>query len=175
MKTVILAIFLTLVGGSVFLAVRNGVFRPVKMTIEEQGPFNLLQKVHVGAYDKVVADLDEVEHWAKAANVACPQTFGEYLEDPNVVESARLHANVGCVVEGNIPARKPSDYSVRVVPRRRYVVGTFDGSPALGPYKVYGKAQDIMREQRLVPDGPVIELYLVRGTNVTTTYLFPVK
>ena len=52
-------------------------------------------------------------------------------------------------------------------------MGRFDGSPSIGPFKVYPAAKRFLNEHHLSSKAPVIEIYHVNGNNVTTEYLFP--
>jgi hypothetical protein len=175
MRYVFLSLFLLIVGGGSFLAIRNGVFKSAEIRIEDQGPFFLLSKEHMGPYHKILPTLEEVEKWAKDNNVACPRTFGEFIDDPNVVETERLRSLVGCELTEK-PATIPVGFQFRELPRRKYIVAIFHGSPALGPYKIYGKAQSVRNENGLQPDGSVTEFYKVLPEQgLETQYLFPVK
>ncbi|MBX2987301.1 MAG: GyrI-like domain-containing protein [Bdellovibrionaceae bacterium] len=183
MRLVVLGLILFVLGGAVFLSVRNGVFMPVRVNIEERGPFLLVYKTHVGPYHKIMPTLETVEKWARETGFHCERTFGEFIDDPNLVEVERLHSNVGCLQDlsgpdvQNLLANRnlPEDFKVKEIPAQRFVVATFEGSPALGPYKVYGKAHDVMIRQRLEPNGPVIEIYQTVDNIFRTLYLFPVK
>lgn len=181
MRVLIPAVFLTLVGGAIFFSIRLGFWRPVALTVEEAGPWAFVSKQHMGPYHEILGTLEEVEKWVRAQGLTCTQTFGEFLDDPNVVEHERLRANTGCLLSPDLAkepalASLPDGFSNREVPRRRYVVGSFTGSPALGPFKVYGPAASLMREKNLREDGPIIEVYTVKGDfEMTTTYYFPVR
>lgn len=161
--------------GLAFLVVRNGVFSPVEFSVEDRGPIELIYKEHTGPYHKVIEDLNFVEKAVKDAGLPCPETFGEYLDDPNAVEMERLKSNVGCVTTAT-GAQAPAGLKQKTLSPRKYLVAKFTGSPALGPYKVYGKAGSQMTERRLQSDGAVIEIYKVLdGEGLETTYLFPVR
>lgn len=177
-KSLFLAVILSLIGGVFYLTVRNGFFKSATIDIGNRPAMHLLYKEFVGPYDKVLPTLQEVEKWAHENKIPCSLTFGEYLEDPNLVEMERLHSNVGCLMDlawtSNL--KLPEGFQVKEVPMRKYVIGDFAGSPALGPYKVYGKAQDFILEKNLEPIGPVIEVYEVSADQkLRTIYLFPVK
>jgi DNA gyrase inhibitor GyrI len=45
-----------------------------------------------------------VESWAKEKGIDCKDSFGQYLDNPDIVEEARLKARVGCMVQ-----EKPMD------------------------------------------------------------------
>jgi effector-binding domain-containing protein len=166
------------------LAYRLGVHKSVEMSLTQEGPYLMLYKEHRGAYHKTAPVIGEVETWAKAHQLDCHQTFGQYFDHPELVEESRLRSYAGCVVtasqesflsllEKNPP---PPDYKNQSVEKRKYVKAIFSGSPAIGPWKVYSKAEQYMREGRLVPDGAVIEIYEIQSPEaMTTTYLFPVK
>lgn len=170
--------FLTLALGVVFLLARNGAFMPVEVRVSERGMAATIEVENIGPYHKVVASMEKVEAWARENGYGCELSFGRYIDDPDVVEPERLRSQVGCVfATAPQPANPlPEGFSAGVIPSGKYVVGLFRGSPALGPYKVYGKAADVMREQNLTQIGPITEIYrVISPTEVETQYLFPVK
>lgn len=170
--------FLTLGLGVLLLLFRNGAFMPVEVRLQDRGAAATIEIENIGPYHKVLSSLQKVEAWAKENGYACDLSFGRYIDDPDVVEPERLRSQVGCVfaTAPQPAAPLPEGFSAGVIPGGKYVVGIFRGSPALGPYKVYGKAADMMREHKLVQVGPITELYrVISPTEVETHYLFPVK
>lgn len=166
----------TLILGTGYLLIRNGVFLPVTFEVRTEGPLILFGTDHVGPYHQVLPTLQTVEAYSRGAELPCVTTFGEYLDDPNVIEAARLKAFVGCVIPQTPTRPFPATMRISMRPARRYAIGTFRGSPALGPYKAYGKAQDFMAKEGLTPDGPVIEMYRMEDDgSMTTLYYFPVQ
>lgn len=175
MRYVFFTVVLTLVFGITFLLARNGFFMPVEIALEDRPEMILVAKAHVGAYHKILPALQEVEAWAKEAGVDCSVSFGEFLDNPRIVEEERLNSRVGCVVE-RAPAAVPTGLEVLRKPARAYLVGRFSGSPALGPYKVYNKIDGEKAKRRLESDGAPLELYRQSPEQgFETTYLFPVK
>lgn len=175
MRYVFFTVVLTLIFGIAFLLSRNGFFLPVEIALEDRPALVLVAKKHVGAYHKILSTLQEVEGWAKNSGVDCSETFGEFLDNPQVVEEDRLNSNVGCVVK-EPPAQVPAGFEVLQRPARPYLVGRFRGSPALGPYKVYNKIESEKQKRRLESDGAPLEIYrLLPDQGLETTYLFPVK
>lgn len=175
MRYIVAAIFFTVLFFIASLFYKLGAFKPVQITATEAGPFLILYKEHMGPYHKVNDDITEVETWARANGEKCELSFGQYLDDPKTVDEIRLRANVGCILQ-NAPINHPAEYLYKQLERRQYIVATFEGSPAIGPQKVYPKIHDFAQESRLALDGPVLETYQIQGPNqVTTTYYFPVK
>lgn len=159
-----------------YFAYHLGVFRPVTMDMGEFGPFQLVYKKHLGAYHKIVPTIESVEQWVKTQGELCTQSFGEFIDDPKQVEQERLRSHAGCIVSKPITAPLPPDFEQRVLPRQFFIRAHFDGSPAIGPYKVYLKAQGLMKEKALVPSGPVFEIYeILPEQKMKTDYYFSVK
>ena len=173
-KTAVVTIFSMALLLAIYLYLYLGVSKPVKVTLEPRGPYLFIFKAHLGPYHQILPKIQEVEAWAAEHNVACTVTFGEYLDDPHAVDEDRLRSRGGCLVKATPPVPLPPEFEFQVRPERRYAVGHFDGSPAIGPYKVYPKVQKFLDEQRLKSSAPVIELYTVTGTEVQTEYLFAV-
>ena len=62
-----------------------------------------------------------------------------------------------------------------MIPARNYILARFDGSPWLGPYKVYSKVAEVADKKKIRISEPVIELYkLIDPKHLETTYLFPI-
>ncbi len=157
-----------------------GVFKPVDILEKQVGPLQLIYKNHVGPYHKIVAALNEVEKWAKDNHISCERTFGEFLDNPNTVEEGRLRANVGCVIEAHpsdepIP-QLPEGWTSRAVPIKKYVTVEYEGSPGIGPLRVYPKVTDYFDAKHATIAGPVIEIYkIISDKAMVTTYLFPLE
>ena len=86
-------------------------------------------------------------------------SFGEYLDNPDVIEEDRLNANVGCIVERDWSQGLDDGLQYREIPRARYVIAEFTGAPSIGPQKVYPKAKKMLAENGYKTEGPVIEVY----------------
>lgn len=150
-----------------------GIFRPVEIETGIRPATGLLYKDHLGPYHKINAVISEVEAWAKANGVECKLTFGEYFDDPSAIEEVRLRSRGGCLTTAK-PSQFPNDFKYEDSPETKAVVAKFSGSPAVGPYRVYGKVTDYMSEGRLLSTGPTREVYEVLSDNaMNTTYYFP--
>ncbi len=154
-----------------------GAFKPVIISEVEAGPFIYLGKDHVGAYHKIVPVIEEVETWAKEKGLDCKLTFGKYLNDPDQVEEGRLKSFGGCLLpqSENIPVSQlPSGYKLETEFTRKYVKALFEGSPGIGPMKVYPKVAEYFRTQNLSREEWTLEVYEVHSQEaMTTTYYFP--
>lgn len=170
----LIAVLLAVITLAAWMGYHLGAFKSVSLDEVEKGPLKMIYKDHTGAYYKNSEVISEVETWAKEHKVDCTRSFGEYIDDPNTVEEARLRSRGGCLVS-EFPTDLPPDYKTREIPSRKYVMAVFTGSPGIGPLKVYPKAESYIREHDLTADGAVIEIYVVHSeTDMVTTYLFPV-
>lgn len=169
------AILISFVG---FMSYHLGAFKGVTITEETRPVIKMVYANHTGPYHKTVTAIEKVEKWATENSIDCTTSFGEYLEDPQTVEEARLKSRGGCVVDLE-PAQLPEGYLYQEIPPRSYVVAVFDGSPGIGPIKVYPRVADYMSSHKLKQVGSVIELYEIHSRtdirSMTTTYLFPVE
>ncbi|MCX7977425.1 MAG: GyrI-like domain-containing protein [Bdellovibrionaceae bacterium] len=157
----------------IHLVVHLGVFKPVSLSEETLGPYILIGRPHIGPYHKIVDTLNAMESWAKEKGIPCNPTFGEYLDDPMLVEHERLRSIGGCALTSE--PQIPEDPSLirKTLSEARYLVARFEGSPALGPLKVYRQAEKWLAQRKLKIVYPVIELYDVKSpTEVSTKYLF---
>jgi AraC family transcriptional regulator len=174
MKSMLLVIFVVVMGLGIYLSFNLGVYKSVSLTEGSYQELHLIYKDYVGPYYKIAEKISEVEAWAKTQGLPCPLTFGEFMDDPSVVEHERLRSRGGCVVD-SIPANLPSDIKSITVPSRQYILAHFNGSPWLGPYKVYNKVADLAREKNIRITESVIELYDLKDAHhLETTYLFPI-
>jgi len=174
LRSFLIATLLVIITVGAWLFYYLGAFKAVDITEGEQGPMKMIYKDHQGSYHKIVATIETVEKWAKENNIDCTQSFGEYIDDANLVEEARLRSRGGCLVK-EFPTTLPEGFKTREIPARKYVHAVFEGSPGIGPIKVYPKAEAFMKERHHVMDGAVIEIYVIHSEKaMTTTYLFPI-
>lgn len=174
LRQFLLAAILAIVTLVVWLSYYLGAFKSVDITDGARPAMKMIYKDHTGSYHKIVSVIQEVETWAKSQNIDCTVSFGEYIDDPNLVEEIRLRSRGGCIVK-DFPTSLPPEYKTQEVPERYYVIAVFSGSPGIGPIKVYPKAEAFMKNHQLVMDGSVLETYVIHSQNeMTTTYLFPV-
>ncbi|MGZ3772762.1 MAG: GyrI-like domain-containing protein [Pseudobdellovibrionaceae bacterium] len=178
MKYVLVFVLVVIISFALFLASYLGAFKGVEISTAQQGPFKTVYIEHVGPYHKVVKIIEKVENFMKSQGAPCGRTFGEYLDNPQTVEEARLRSRVGCIVD-NIPANLPADMKSGEIPQLKYVVAVFTGSPGIGPLKVYPQVNDYMIKNNLKQTGAVTEIYEIMSIKeknaMTTTYLFPVQ
>ncbi len=164
----------------------TGAFKSVTVDQDERGPYTVIFKEHTGAYHKIVATIEEVEKWAKAGGLKCRLSFGEYFDDPRVVEEGRLRSRGGCLIDplneneavvfNKIKAQMPPDFKSDEIAKTRAVVALFTGAPGIGPMKVYPKGEDFIAEKKLLRKSSVIEIYEIFGPrSVQTTYIWPIQ
>jgi DNA gyrase inhibitor GyrI len=176
MRYILLFVAVAIAAFGIFLSTYLGAFKGVDISHAAQGPFTTVYLEHVGPYHKVNKIIEKVEKYMQTQGVVCGRTFGEYIDDPQVVEEARLRSKVGCLVE-KVPENMPEDFKSGQIPQGNYVIAVFTGSPGIGPLKVYPRVNDYMLNQKMKQSGPVIEIYEIHSITeknaMTTTYLFP--
>jgi effector-binding domain-containing protein len=170
----LIAVVLAVLTLGIWLANYLGGFKPVDITEGERGPYKMVYADHTGSYHTTVQAINQVEAWAKEQKVDCTESFGEYIDDANRVEEDRLRSRGGCIVH-ELPKELPAELKTREIPLRKYVIAQFEGSPGIGPLKVYPKVESYMQERGMALDGAVIEIYVIHSEKaMTTTYLFPI-
>jgi effector-binding domain-containing protein len=174
LKFLVLVLFFALFSFLATVAIYLGLFKSVEVTKVELPAYHLVYKLHVGAYHKIGGTITEVEKWAKEKGITCDLTFGEYFSDPNEVSEDLLRSHGGCVVESLI-SDLPEGYSQKTLDPQEAIHAKFNGSPAIGPYKVYGKADEFAEKQKLKKTGVAMEFYKVKDRDMETTYYFPVE
>jgi effector-binding domain-containing protein len=175
MRNFLLAIPLLILAAVVFAVVNLGVFKSVVVEYGSAPEMIVVYKNHVGPYHKIGEAITPVEEWAKKQNVDCKQTFGEYFDNPQVQEQERLRSRGGCVVNQE-PHSLPPDFGYEKIPSKTYYKAYFQGSPWIGPYKVYKQVYGKAEEDHKKITGAVIEIYeLLEPNKMQTTYLFPAE
>lgn len=171
---------------SLYLLQYTGAFKKVTVSIDQREQMNVIYKDYQGAYHKVVSTIEEVEIWAKKNDLKCRLSFGEYLDNPNLVEEGRLRARAGCIMDPLVAAETaqfeklksnlPEGFKADTIHPMKAVVAIFSGAPGIGPLKVYPKAQEFIIKEKLVAQGSVYEIYeIFDSKSMQTTYIWPVQ
>jgi len=174
--------FVVVAGVVLSIMTRLGSFKSVEIErVPHTGPMWLLSKDHLGPYHKIAAMISEVETWARANGEPCILTFGEYTDNPDQTDEDRLRSRGGCVIsdEAHATALKalplPAGVSVTPYEISDALTASFDGSPSIGPLKVYPQVFSRMAALDLRSSGPIFEIYeVLSATSGRTRYLFPV-
>lgn len=164
----------------------TGAFKSVTINQDQRGPFIVVFKNHTGAYHQIVSKIEEVEKWAQANGLKCRLSFGEYFDDPRIVEEGRLRSRGGCLIDSlvkeetdkieSLKAQLPQDFAIDVIPQTNAVVALFTGAASIGPIKVYPVAEDYIKDNNLKRKGSTIEIYEVFNKNtMQTTYIWPLQ
>src|SRR3954469_1733907 len=100
----------------------------------------MVGRANVGSYSGINRVITEVEDFAKAHGLECDQTYGKYLDDPELVDPDRLRSEGGCIVNKNSGSvwkaaldQNKRDFVVSNLPKASYLIARFEGSPAIGP------------------------------------------
>lgn len=185
-KHTIFAIGLGLFIFFLYLFQYTGAFKSVTVTLTDRPTYQVVYKDFTGPYHKIVPVIEEVEKWARSQGLNCRLSFGEYFDDPRVVEEGRLKSRGGCLIDplredekkswNTLKQKLPVDYQADELPATKAVVSIFEGAPSIGPLKVYPKAEEFLIEQKLVRKGSVIEIYeIFDQKSMQTTYIWPVN
>lgn len=178
------AVTLGLVIFFLYLFQYTGAFKSVEIAKDSRGPYTVIFAEHTGAYHQIVKKIETVETWARTQGFSCRLSFGEYFDNPRLVEEGRLRSRGGCLVDFSLQAEAelyekvklalPDDFKTDIIPAGPAVVALFTGAPGIGPLKVYPKAEDFMAENKLTKKSNVIEIYEVFNKNsMQTTYIWP--
>lgn len=172
-RYLLLPLLIAIVVYAVYLMNYLGTFRPVIISETTAGPFLAIYKSHVGPYHKIGPLIEEVETWVKSQGMDCKLSFGEYLDSPKSTEEARLRSHGGCFVS-SLPENLPEGFQKKTIEEKNYVTAVFEGSPGIGPIKVYPRVYDYAEDQKIPLEEVVMEVYEVHSdTAMTTTYYFP--
>lgn len=187
LKYVVVFILATFISFSSYMAFYLGAFKSVEIRNQESGPYLMVYLDHMGPYHKIVSKIEEVEKWSKENQFDCRLSFGEYFDNPDTVEEARLKSIGGCLIELNSSdnsdqlaqqwiQKLKAPMKVKIVPKQNYVFAEFFGSPGIGPIKVYPKVEEFIQERKLQRHSSIIEIYEILDRNeknqMRTQYLF---
>lgn len=172
-RGMLLAFAVGVLGLATYLYFHLGVREPVLVQIIDKPDAVLIYKDHVGEYYKISNVIREVESWAQAHNLDCSQSFGEYFDDPAVVEPERLRSRGGCVVSAteSIDSVDLTGVKSETWLGGRFIQAEFSGSPAIAPFKVYPRLQEFAEAQFLKAEFRCIEIYRFINGKMQTTYL----
>jgi len=174
-KNIFFTLLALMAGAFIWFFSQVGFFKTVDIQEASYGPIQLLYKEHVGPYHKIINAISEVEQWAQSNAIDCKKSFGEYLDDPSVVEHVRLRSNGGCVIT-QIVTSLPEGFKTKALAEKKYVQAKFAGAPMIGPYKVYNKVDDYLQSHQMQRTPAVIEIYeMLNQKELLTTYLFEVS
>lgn len=151
-----------------------GFYKSVEIEEIQNVQFTLLAQAHEGAYYKILPVIETVEKWAKDKGIPCKNTFGEYLDDPRAVDEARLRSYGGCVLE-QAPKEITAPFELRHYSEARVARARFFGSPSIGPFKVYPRVREWLRERKLIDTGSTLEIYIPNESQFMTEFYFPIK
>ncbi len=162
----------------------TGAFKSVTIGLDTRGPYTVIYLDHIGAYHQIVSKIQQVETWAKDNKLKCRLSFGEYFDNPDLVEEGRLKSRGGCLIDPLVPEEQaifkdlklPTDFKSAIIPETKAVIALFSGTPGIGPMKVYPKAEEFIQKGQLKKKGFVIEIYEVFDhKSMNTTYLWPIE
>jgi effector-binding domain-containing protein len=165
-----------------FVMYKSGSFKSVSIEKASVGPYVAVYKNRLGAYHESSATLIQIEELLKENNFLCIQSFGLYIDDPNQVDAERLRSELGCLFDEKFKtplekliSEKNLDLNIKYLDTKNYVVGTFEGSPALVSLKVYPKIKEWAQQQRYTLKTEALEIYEIKTSDkVKTSVLFEI-
>lgn len=187
MKAIFLGVVLFIVGSIVWGILNLGVFKSATFEFSTENQtmqYELLAISKNGAYHEINDTLVALEKWAEEKKISCNETFGLFYDNPDVVESARLRADVGCVLPAeSLESLKQINLAEEKILKKdslkhltltasKILLASFAGSPWLGPYKVYGEAHNKLSQAGTSSQFPVLEIYKTKAAVPHTEYVF---
>lgn len=186
LKHLLLAVLLGIVILLSYVAYHVGYFKNVKVESVGANSFILIGLPHLGPYHRVIEKIKLVEQEMMLLPAGCQYSFGLYLDDPRNTEQERLKSFGGCIVAN--PSDLPSlmaaikekgltTIETRVWSYDQAVKATFEGSPGIGPFKVYPAVEAYRQGKQLVSETKgVLEVYeIFADQKMVTDYYFPMK
>lgn len=164
----------------VYLWTYLGAWKTPEISVKEKPPAWILGKPHIGAYHGVSKIIEAIESEMLRQGSSCPKSFGEFLDDPDLVEEIRLRSRAGCWYDTLPPGLRerplPKDWFLEESPPRKAILARFSGAPSIGPMKVYPAVLEFAERQSLKLGRPIWEVYEIRGPReIETHYWFPIE
>ncbi len=167
---------LLLLSLAVYLFFFLGFTQPVEIQLEKRDTVATLSQRHLGAYHEILPTIQAVENLLKNHGLACPVSFGHYLDDPDKTDVARLRSDGGCLLSTTwSPEGAGKQILSGQIDGGEYVVARFEGSPSIGPFVVYPKVKHFIQSHQIKLRNDVYELYRINGKKLSTEYLFPIE
>lgn len=168
-----LGFFVAMILSFVVTGIYLGYYKGVDVKIESPQELALLGIESKGPYHLINEKIEKVETWAKENSINCPQSFGVFYDNPEKVEPEELKSFVGCVLDEKTQSELPESFSQKTIQPKKAYTAVFEGSPALGPLKVYPEAKDWFEKNKLqFPYS--LEIYTLRDGSFKTKYIFPI-
>ncbi len=170
---IIASTILLLLGGLFFYA---GLFDPIELTREPQGPYALVYREYRGPYNGIRIVMNDVYRYVRDTLQLPTNTgFSVFYDNPQSGATDTLRSIGGIVTDSLVSVRKP--YRSGMFDRTDAVVGRFRirsfFSYTTGAYKFYSELQRFLSEKKIEQTGPVMETYdMVKRT---ITFIAPVQ
>jgi len=166
-------IFLTFMLATIFIIATTyiylGGYKDADFQVTNRPSFYLVYKDILGSYEQTSFAIAEIEEKLKSENIICERTFGYFLDSPDKIVESDLRSKVGCLFSNS---QSTSLKQTKLSPAKSVVRAVFEGSPALGPMKVYDKAHNWLSGKSAFPS---LEIYSYNTDNkIITTYYFQV-
>lgn len=176
LKHFLFAILLSILILLGYVAYHVGYFKPVILSEVPAQQFLLFGKHHLGPYHEIVSKIKEVEEFLKTKGFPCQESFGLYLDNPESIEQARLRSFGGCLVPNTLEFQKYlaelEGSELHVWEAQNFIEAKFEGSPGVGPFKVYPKVAGYLQSKRLESQASVLEKYVMVDANTMVTYYY---
>ncbi len=162
-----------------YIFFKSGSFKKVVVSKVSAGPFIAMYQFRLGPYHESAETLFKVEKILKKFDLLCSRSFGLYLDNPNEVDEPRLRSELGCLFDQkykkqleNAVTESKADLKIKFIDSKNYIVGVFEGSPALVSLKVYPKLKQWAKENRYKLKQEVLEIYEVKSSTKVKTSVF---
>ncbi len=168
---IITAVLLVIVIIIISYLVYMGMFRSIKTTERESGPYVYAFKKYTGPYSGSGVVFNEVYNELKSAGVVSELGIGIYYDNPAVVDSSKLKSDCGSIIaEADIAkVRKISSLSISTIPKGVFMEAEFPIKSRLsymfGPIKVYPVFKALMDVKNYKPS-PGIEIYDMKNNKI---------
>lgn len=143
-----------------------GGLRKVEFVPEMTGGETIVYEEMTGDYSRTPMVQNKIYEALLLDSVDTFKGIGIYLDNPDKVETSRLRAEVGCILENADSAtiaRLSGKYKIKYIPRGRYIAAEFPYenrmSVVVGLLKAYPALDKYMKQHPETGEGAVTEIY----------------
>lgn len=173
-RTLFFTLFFAIVATFLSTYFYLGAYKDAEIYITETPPIFLVYKEHVGAYHQTSFIIEQVEKTLKEVGISCKKTFGLFIDSPDEVVETDLRFWAGCAFEEFNQKKLPKGIQLaRIQKQVKTLQANFNGSPTLGPIRVYEPAKKWLQDGESL--FPSLEFYtFTNDGKLETHYLFSI-
>ena len=173
MKIILIGLAILIVALVAFYTYYGG-FKKINISVAKAGGEVLIYEKIQGDYKQSAVIMDKIYYaLLNKDNIETFKGFGIYYDNPQKVETSKLRAEAGCILEKKDIDKLPmleNKYTIRTFPEKEYIITAFPYkgkiSIFLGIMKVSRALNKFTKLNGYKEDGPVMEIYDIPNNKI---------